>query len=104
MAEAQAAAAPLTCDVCGQEPAVEVAAVPGVPISVSYGPKCLAANAHPYGVLVANTAMLGGLFNTSGWWVQMVNDTLTHLGRTLADFDRDVHAFIRDLDEDPHPN
>lgn len=92
-----------TCDVCGKEPAVGVAAVPGVPISMAYGRDCLEANAHPYGILVANTALVGGLDRAGDWWIEMVDATLLHLHKTRVDFDRDVRQVMRDMDEDPHP-
>lgn len=81
---------PLTCDVCGNEPAVGVAAVPGMPVSMAYGRQCLAANAHPYPLLVVNTAMCGGYDQMAGWWQAMVDATLAHLGKTREEFDNDV--------------
>lgn len=86
----------LICDVCHNEPAVGVAAVPGVPVSMAYGGHCLAANAHPYGILVINTAMCGGYDHTSEWWRQMVDDTLHHLGKDREQFDLDVEAEMAD--------
>jgi hypothetical protein len=84
----------LICEVCGDEPAVGVASVPGVPISVAYGRKCLSANAHPYGIVVANTADVDGYDNSAEWWKQIVDDTLTHLGKTREQFDADVAEAI----------
>ncbi len=78
------------CDVCQGEPAVGVAGVPGLPISVAYGKACLAANAHPYGLLVANTALLGDYAHSADWWQEMVNATLAHLDKTRDQFDADV--------------
>lgn len=86
----------LSCDVCDNEPAVGVAAVPGVPISVAYGQKCMAANAYPWWVLVANTAAMGGLDESAEWWKQMVYDTCAHLGKTLAEFEADVATAIEE--------
>lgn len=91
--------APLTCDVCGKEPAVGVAAVPGVPVSMAYGGNCLAAGAHPYWVLVANTALCGGYDRTVEEWRGMVDDTLAHLEITREKFDADVSQSIEDLAE-----
>lgn len=84
----------LICEVCGDEPAVSVASVPGVPISVAYGRKCLDANAHPYGIVVANTADVDGYDNSAEWWKQIVDDTLVHLGKTREQFDADVAGVI----------
>lgn len=84
----------LTCEVCGDEPGVGVASIPGVPMSVAYGKRCLAANAHPYGIVVANTAMASGHPDweqgCAPWWKQIVHDTLAHLGKTREEFDADV--------------
>lgn len=82
------------CDVCEAEPTVGVASVPGVPISVAYCRKCLEANAHPWWVLVANTACMGGLQNADRWWVEMVEDTCRHLGQTRDLFEADVATAI----------
>jgi hypothetical protein len=83
----------LTCQVCGEEPAVGVVAMPGVPISFAYGRNCLSANAHPYDIVVANTADVDGYDNSADWWKQIVDDTLAHLGKTREQFDADVAEF-----------
>jgi len=80
----------LTCDVCGKNKAVGVACVPGVPASVAYCKGCLEANAHPLRILIGQTASLGGLQNCADWWVDMVNSTLGHLGKTLSWFNGEV--------------
>lgn len=84
----------LTCEVCHAETAAGVAAVPGVPISVAYGPICLAANAHPYPIIVSNTAVIGGLDQAADWWVEMVEDTLRHLGKDREAFQAQVRVEI----------
>ena len=89
----------LTCDVCGKEEAVGVACVPFVPMSVAYGRECLQANAHPWDVLVANTACLNGLENACKDWKTMVEDTCKHLGKTMEEFNHDVEESIKTLDE-----
>jgi len=89
------------CSVCGNEPAVGVCAVPGVPCSMSYGKACLEANAHPWGILVANTAMLGGMEHAAGWWKEMVESTCKHLGKTREEFDKDVAEDIKSMNEGP---
>lgn len=88
------------CDVCRDEPMVGVAVVPGMPVSVAYGRRCLDANAHPYGLVVANTAMVGGYDHAAAWWQQIVDDTLTHLGKDRAEFDQAVAAEIAEFDGD----
>jgi hypothetical protein len=88
-----------SCEVCGDEPAIGVAAVPGVPVSAAYGRACLEANAHPWRAIVFNTAACGGLENTAEWWRSMVHATLAHLGRPLDEFDRDVLQRIAELRE-----
>lgn len=86
----------LICDVCGENEAVGVACVPGVPMSVPYCKVCLKANAHPLPVLIANTACIGGLDNASDEWKQMVTDTLKHLDKTLEWFNEEVNKEVKD--------
>ncbi|PWK81694.1 hypothetical protein C8D88_116105 [Lentzea atacamensis] len=83
------------CDVCGNEPMLGVASIPGMPISVAYGRECLKANAHPWWALVGNTALLGGLDQAADWWQDMVRDTCRRLGKTLVEFNREVAEEIR---------
>jgi hypothetical protein len=90
----------ITCQVCDAEPAVGVAAVPGVPVSMAYGSNCLAANAHPYSILVINTAMCGGYDQTVEEWRKMVDDTLAHLGKAREQFDADVEREMEDQRKD----
>ncbi|SKU89100.1 Uncharacterised protein [Mycobacteroides abscessus subsp. massiliense] len=92
----------LICDVCGKEPALGVCSVPGVPISMAYGDACLKANAHPWFILVGETATMGGLDGVAEWWIRMVEDTIAHLGGeyTRDRFDREVveaHAEMKAL-------
>lgn len=93
-----------TCEVCGKEPAIGVAAVPGVPYSAAYGELCLEANAHPYWVCVQNTAMAGngtdGYYGAAKWWKDMVDDTLAHLGKTHDEFIADVLKSQEDYEDD----
>jgi hypothetical protein len=86
------ALSPWMCDVCDNEPAVRAAAVPGVPVTVAYGERCLEANVHPYRVLVAATADMGGLINTAHWWRDMVNRTCQYLKVPMERFKMDVAA------------
>ena len=94
-----------TCDVCLKNEPVGVACVPGVPMSVAYCKECLAANAHPYRILVGNTAIIsslksGGnyLEDCADWWIEMVMDTLKYLDKTLEEFNLDVGREITELD------
>jgi hypothetical protein len=89
-----------TCDVCQQEPVEAVLSMPFVPFSVAYGKGCRAANAHPYGVLVMNTAMVGGLDETNPEWQEMVEATLMHLDIGPDTFRREVEETITRLAED----
>ena len=89
----------MACDVCGVNPQIGVAAVPGVPMSVAYCEECLRANAHPYGILVINTALLGGYEHAAEWWQQMVDDTLAHLSKPRERFDLDVEVELRNIDK-----
>lgn len=93
----------MVCDVCGEHKEVGVASVPGVPMSVAYCTDCLRANAHPYEIMVINTALCGGYDHSSEWWQQMVDDTLAHLGKTREQFDRDVEVEMKVLDEGQLP-
>lgn len=79
----------LKCDTC-REPAVGVASMPGVPASFAYCRQCLHANAHPYGMVVANTAMIGGVGQAAEWWLEIVHATLIRLGKDRMEFERDV--------------
>lgn len=91
----------LFCEVCGDETAVGVAAVPGVPMSVPYGRACLNANAHPLGILIVNTACCGGLENTNEEWQWMVECTLRHLNKSKAWFVAQVDQAMREETENP---
>lgn len=84
-----------TCECCGREPAIGVAAVPGMPISIAWGKCCLAAGVIPYKLAVANTAAVGGLNNTVQWWRDIVDLTLAYFDRTHEQFARDVQLNIK---------
>lgn len=90
----------LICDVCQKEPAVGVAAVPGVPMSCAYCKTCLGANAHPLFVVIGNTALVGGYDNAADWWQYMVDCTLEHLGKTREWFDAQVAESLHRMDEE----
>lgn len=86
------------CNVCDNEPAVGVCCVPGLPVSVAYGKNCLEADAHPWSLLVANTAIVGGLENTAEWWREMVQHTCSHLGKTIEEFNANVRQCIDEME------
>ena len=68
-------------------------------MSVAYCKECLEANAHPWHILIANTACIeGGLKNTASWWQEMVLATCKHLGRTVENFNQQVEQAEKDLD------
>lgn len=96
----------LDCDVCRKEPALGVAAVPGVPVSVAYGKECLQANAHPYWIIVANSAAAGNgtLEGMADWWLQMCRDTCTHLNIEWDKFELDVATASREMYEADQDN
>ncbi len=86
------------CEVCGQERPLVVAAMPGVPVSVAYCRACLDANAHPWHLVVANTALIGGLDEAADWWKELVDATIKHLRRPRSKFDDDVAAEMAEMD------
>lgn len=87
------------CEVCRKNQAVGVACVPGVPYSAAYCRACLEANAHPYFIVVANTACCGGLEHTHEGWQDMVRCTLAHLGKSVAQFEADVTESMRQQED-----
>lgn len=88
----------MICESCGStENIAGVACVPGVPYSACYCVPCLRANSHPLPILVANTAVCGGLDQMCAEWRQMVTDSLAHQNVTLEEFNRLVDVAITDL-------
>lgn len=90
------------CDVCHSAASIGVAAMPAVAISMAYCQRCLDANAHPWELLVANTAMIGGYEEAADFWRQMIEDTCRHLGKSRAEFDAEVCAFFEALPKGPN--
>lgn len=92
------------CEVCGKRPAVAVLAT-SVPYSAAYCRECAEAGVDPYWILVANTACIDGLEHAGDWWREMVARSLEYLGKTREEFDADVAADIKRLNEyEPPPN
>lgn len=91
----------LICNVCEKNRAKGVCCVPGVPVSMAYCQECLSANAHPWGILVANTACVGSFADSADWWKKMVYDTIAHLGSeyTLARFLDDVAHSVVEMEQ-----
>lgn len=89
--------AELRCEVCHDEPAVAVCAVPGVAWSAAYGERCLQAGAHPWWIMVGNTMIIGGLEHANGEWREMVMRTCAHLGKTMDEFERAVREEYEDI-------
>lgn len=86
------------CDVCGKEAGVEVVSMPGVPASFAYCRECYSANAHPYDMVVVNSAMLGGLAHAAPWWIELVDCTLEHLDIARSKFLADVAEAMKDIE------
>src|SRR5579864_694785 len=89
----------MLCDVCSKNEALGVCCVPGCPVSMAYCKECLQANAHPWGILVANTACCNGRQNMVEAWNEMILATCKHLGKTIEQFDADVALGIKQMEE-----
>jgi hypothetical protein len=85
------------CEVCNDRESVGVCCVPGVPISCAYCKECLQNNSHPIGILIANTASLGGLDQAADWWKEMVSDSLQFQNKTLEWFNAEVSEAISEV-------
>lgn len=94
----------MICDVCDKNEAIGTGCVPLVPITVAYCRECLEANAHPWDVLVANTACLDGLELANEMWREMVTDTCKHLGKTLEQFNAEVAEEIKSMMAEENKN
>lgn len=89
------------CECCNAEPSVGVAAVPGIPMSIAWGQKCLEAGAIPYDLLVMNTALCGGWQYTAEWWNEVIISTLTYFDKSVAEFRQAVDAeVVRQYEEE----
>lgn len=87
------------CEVCNKNEIVGVCCVPGIPYSAGYCAECLKANAHPWHILVAQVACLGGMEKTADWVKQMVECTCKHLDKTMEQFEADVQVSLKQMDE-----
>jgi hypothetical protein len=86
------------CDCCHAEPAVGVASIPYLPMSIAWGRKCLEAGVIPYWAAVANTAACGGWEETSEDWQYLVEITLAYFNKQHDEFLVDVARDIEDMD------
>lgn len=87
---------PRPCEVCQQEHELIVSSLPGMPISIGRCQECLAHDAIPLYLLVANTAAIDGMQHAADWWKETVQDTLAYLRVDRDDFDRQVAAALED--------
>lgn len=85
------------CEVCNKNESFSTISVPGVPISCAYCMECFQANAHPWWILVSNTACIGGIENAAKYWKEMVEATCNHLGKSMEEFNREVEVGIEHL-------
>ena len=85
------------CEVCEKNEIVGVTCVPGIPYSAGYCKECLRANAHPWFILVAQVACCGGLEKVHEGFVEMVECTCKHLGKSMDQFKEDVRVSIEEL-------
>jgi hypothetical protein len=89
----------LTCEVCNERPAVGVASIPGMPMSIAWCRECLASGAIPWWAAIAETACIGGLAHAADWWLDIVDATCRHLGRTRDELDAAVTAAINEMED-----
>lgn len=85
------------CEVCDKNESVGVACVPGIPYSAAYCIECLKANAHPWHILVAQAACVGGMEFLHEDFIQMIECTCKHLDKTLDQFKKEVQISINEL-------
>lgn len=87
------------CESCRKNESVGVCSVPAVPYSAAYCQECLNADSHPMFILIANTAINGGLEHCADFWKEMVEHSLKHQGETLKWFNIAVENSIREFDK-----
>ena len=87
------------CDCCRKEPAIGVAAMPGMPMSIAWCMKCLDAQVIPYWAAVANTAMIGGMDGAAPWWCEVVERTLAYFSKDRAEFENEVLSEIKAMEK-----
>lgn len=86
------------CESCNQRPVLCVACVPGVPYSAGYCRDCLERGIHPWRILVANTAMMGGLEHAASWWREMCEVTWRYHEKTEEEFVAEVKKAMEEME------
>ena len=85
------------CEVCNKNAPTDVLSIPGVPMSCCYCKECIEANAHPYWIVVVNTALAQSLDNCIEEWKEIVRCTCKHLNKSIEEFNQDVNETIKEL-------
>lgn len=92
------------CDTCGTDDVdLYVYALPGIPMTVANCLVCMQLSCYPYGILVANTAMVGGLEYAADWWKDEVRVSLARHGKSVKEFVEDVKKSMADMDSELGP-
>lgn len=86
------------CQCCRREPAIGVASIPGVPMSIAWCPTCLRAGVLPIDILAVTAAECGGDYeDMAEWWLDgYLAPSLHHFNVTLDQFDAMVQQNIAD--------
>ena len=87
------------CDCCNKEPPIGVAALPGIPISIAWCSKCLAANIIPIWAAIANTACIGGMNGAADWWKELIERSLVYHNYSREQFEANVAHEIAIMDQ-----
>jgi len=91
----------MNCQCCGLEPAVGVASIPGLPMSIAWGRNCLDAGIMPYWALVTTVALASNFEYSpdhyAPWVNELIRDTLAYFDKTEAQFAEDVNEEINDI-------
>lgn len=90
----------MICDCCGIHQACDVASMPFVPISISYCIPCIYSNNYPMWLLVANTAMIGGLDEANSDWQDMVYSSLQYQDVSLDQFNDKVQKIVLEMEQE----
>jgi hypothetical protein len=85
------------CECCQKEPAIGVACIPGIAISIAWCMHCIEAEVVPYNIAVFNTAMNDGLENSADWWKEIVNKTMKYFNISNEQFNNDLEQEISHL-------
>lgn len=91
----------LRCSICGNEPAVGVAASPLAAYSQAYGRRCLDEGAEPLWLIHATLDMIGGP-ECAAEWVKRVRSYNQVSGQYIG-WDAIVSCYVPDPDVGPPP-